>query len=136
MNHESTDPEHRILEVHDPTAGAHSRPLRRSDDAHAFVPDPYETGPAPAEFIEEDEATVFAEELGQEYVAAVTGNVDMGEQELELVTEMELGGPFTVTTMREEVADDEDENNPPGATREPFPTAMRGGVEPSTGPRR
>ena len=33
------------------------------------------------------------------------------------------GGPFVVTTGGEEFADDVDESNPEGATREPFPRA-------------
>jgi hypothetical protein len=63
----------------------------------------------------------LAQELGTEFVETVTSGEDAGvELRDELVTEEE-GGPFVTTTIGQEFADDPDESNPVGATREPFP---------------
>jgi hypothetical protein len=63
----------------------------------------------------------LAEELGKEFVETVTSGEDEGiELRDELVSE-EAGGPFVTTTSGEEFAEEPDESNPVGATREPFP---------------
>ena len=63
----------------------------------------------------------LAEELGTEFVETVTSGEDEGiELRDELVSE-EAGGPFVTTTSGEEFAEEPDESNPVGATREPFP---------------
>lgn len=131
-------PVQRRSEVHDPTGGAHSRPVHRKDDAHAFLPDPYDTDPMMfAKANPDDAASDLAEEMGEEFVTAATANLDVAEQELERVQEGEFGGPFTQSSANEEIANDEDANNPPGATREPFPSPMRAAVFPAvTIPRR
>ena len=126
----TNDPGQRTSEVHDLTAGTHARPVHRADDGHAFLPDPFgtPTDDAPGE---DDAAGDLAEDLGEEFVTAATGNVDVGEQMLTNVSESENGGPYTTSSGAEEFADDVDENNPPGATREPFPTPMRGDALPA-----
>jgi hypothetical protein len=51
----------------------------------------------------------------------VTSGEDEGvELRDEVVTE-EVGGPFVTTTRGQEVAEEPDESNPVGSTREPFP---------------
>jgi hypothetical protein len=63
----------------------------------------------------------LAQELGTEFVETVTSGEDEGvELRDEAVTE-ELGGPFVPSTAGKEFADEPDESNPEGATREPFP---------------
>ena len=96
----------------------------RKDDANAFIPDPAD-GPRPTN-ADEDAAEAFAEELGEEFVVGITGNVDISEQEQDRLSEDENGGPFLNVAGSRELADDIDESNPAEATREPFPTAMRG----------
>jgi len=94
------------------------------DDGHAFLPDPSEDGRSLTDT--GDAANDFGEELGEEYLLAATGNIDVGEQEFGRASETENGGPYLEVDASEELADDVDEANPPGATRQPFPTAMRG----------
>lgn len=63
----------------------------------------------------------LAQELGREFVETVTSGEDEGvELRDEVVTE-EVGGPFVTTTRGQEVAEEPDESNPVGSTREPFP---------------
>ncbi len=63
----------------------------------------------------------LAQELGTEFVETVTSGEDEGiELRDELVSEEE-GGHFVTTTSGQEFADEPDESNPIGATREPFP---------------
>lgn len=63
----------------------------------------------------------LAQELGREFVETVTSGEDEGvELRDELVSE-EVGGPFVITTRGQEVAEEPDESNPVGSTREPFP---------------
>jgi hypothetical protein len=64
----------------------------------------------------------LAEELGEAFLRGATGDEDSEEMLNEVVAE-ETGGPFVETTSEEEIAYDEDASNPPGATREPFPTS-------------
>jgi hypothetical protein len=66
-----------------------------------------------------DEA--LAEELGREFVETVTSGEDEGVELRDQFLSEEVGGPFVETTRGQEVADEPDESNPIGATREPFP---------------
>ena len=63
----------------------------------------------------------LAEELGEGFLRSATGAEDNEDETLEQVVPEESGGPFIVTTGATEFADDTDESNPVGATREPFP---------------
>ena len=63
----------------------------------------------------------LAEELGEGFLRSATGAEDDEEETLDQVVPEESGGPFIVTTGATEFADDTDESNPVGATREPFP---------------
>ncbi len=62
-----------------------------------------------------------AEELGEEVVGKATSGEDEGEDAANEEYTEEVGGPFVVTTGRDEYADGVDESNPAGAEREPFP---------------
>jgi hypothetical protein len=63
-----------------------------------------------------------AEELGQEVVGKATTGEDEGEEDANEDFVEEVGGPFVVTTGRDEFAEGTDESNPYDAEREPFPT--------------
>ena len=63
-----------------------------------------------------------AQELGREFVETVTSGEDEGNEVRDQFVSEEIGGPFVTTTAGQEVAEDEDESNPEGSTREPFPT--------------
>lgn len=113
----------------DPPRHHHPRP----DDGNAFLPDPHgETGQHAdlKDQGEDDAPTDFGDELAQEMLTAATGNIDIGEQQLDQVSPTETGGPFVISSEDDEMIDDVDGNNPPDATREPFPTAMRGDAMP------
>lgn len=113
-------------------AAAHSH---RSDDGHAFLGDPSDGDRVPSGRPDEpDAAYELAGELGTEFNIACTANEDLSEQTFEQISLTEVGGPFVGVAAREEVADDLDPNNPPGATVEPFPTPMRAGLLPSDPP--
>ncbi len=105
----------------------------RVDDGHAFLGDPSDGDPLPVPG-EVDAAQDLAGELGNEFMVSVTSNADMGEQTLSQINVSEVGGPFLEVGAQEEVADDNDANNPPGATKEPFPTPMRAGLLPTDPP--
>jgi len=62
----------------------------------------------------------LGEDLGEAVVRHATGGDDEVE-ELDQSVPEESGGPFVSTAAEEEFADDYDESNPPGSTREPFP---------------
>jgi hypothetical protein len=62
----------------------------------------------------------LAEALGEEAVTAMTGGDDVGE-DLNQLTEEELGGPFVRSTGKKEYGRGVDASNPRGAEREPFP---------------
>lgn len=98
------------------------RPARkrepRSDDGEAFVPDPH-GGPARTR-------DALAEELAEEYLESATSAEEVGEDVRDELVPEELGGPFVVDRASMEFARDVDPANPPDATKEPFPTAMRG----------
>ncbi len=91
-------------------------PHERSDDADAFLPDPFgrDTNHRRAS---DDLANV----LGQSFVSAVTSGEEMAEDIRDELTTEELGGPFVVTGARDEFAADDDVSIPQ-ATREAFPT--------------
>jgi hypothetical protein len=126
--------EDEIEGIHDTRGGEaprHHHP--RPDDGNAFLPDPLgETGQHVdvKDRGEDDAPTDFGDELAQEMLTAATGNIDMAEQQLDQVSSTEVGGPFVISSEEDELVDDVDPNNPPGATREPFPTAMRGDAVP------
>ena len=63
----------------------------------------------------------LAEELGEEAVATMTSGEDSSERLLDGEVEEEVGGPFVITSSRNEMAGGRDASNPRGATREPFP---------------
>lgn len=63
----------------------------------------------------------LAERLAEEFVETVTSGEDEGEEVFNEEVPEDRGGPFVVTTLGTEVADDVDLSNPRGATREPFP---------------
>jgi hypothetical protein len=80
------------------------------DDDAAFLPGHRSTEP-------------LSEELGEEFVESATSGEGEGEDSLNREVTEELGGPFVVTSAGTEMADGTDESNPPGATKEPFPTS-------------
>ena len=87
---------------------------QRSDDGNAFIPDP-EDGPARTR----DD---LAENLAEEYLqGATSGGEPMAEEQNDMVTPEELGGPFVETSAREEFADGIDESNPIDAEPAPLP---------------
>lgn len=91
---------------------------RRPDDADAFIADP-EGGPARTR----DD---LADTLAEEYLEAATSGEEAGERVRDEIVPEELGGPFLQADADEEFADDIDGNNPPDATKEPFPRAVGG----------
>jgi hypothetical protein len=69
----------------------------------------------------------LASALGQEFVAtATTGEAGELEAFNERIPEDD-GGPFVITSGRDEFGRGRDPSNPNGATREPFPKAMADG---------
>jgi hypothetical protein len=72
-------------------------------------------------FIDESsEEDPLGEELGEAFVRHATS----GDDEIEALDQPvpeETGGPWVTTSAEEEFADDYDESNLPGSTREPFP---------------
>jgi hypothetical protein len=95
----------------------HLHRAMRPDDGHAFLPD-FGEGP----MFTTDQ---MAETLAEEFLSSATSAEESGEDYRDAVFPEEYGGPFVVATAREEIANDEDPANPIGATREPFPTAVR-----------
>ena len=85
----------------------------RKDDGNAFIKDPGD-GPIHAEGV--------GSEMVEEFMMAATSGEDMSEDIRNQVTDEEYGGPFIETKASDEIADDEDESNPPGATQEPLPS--------------
>lgn len=97
------------------------RAAGRSDDAHAFIPDPSEGGKPPSDDL--------AELLGEDYLQAATSGNEALEDDLDSELPEEIGGPFVTTTAREELAHDVDDSNPRDAKREPFPRTSAGLVQ-------
>ena len=64
----------------------------------------------------------LAESFGEEFVeSATSGESEAERSSSEEITSDEVGGPFVVTSGRQEYAEGTDASNPKGATREPFP---------------
>jgi hypothetical protein len=93
----------------------------RSDDAHAFLPDPDEGAPARTE----DEV---AEALAEDFVEAATTGRGPGDEIRDELDEEEVGGPFVGTTDEDELAAGTDAANPEDATREALPRSRAGGI--------
>jgi len=62
----------------------------------------------------------LAEELGEAFVRTAGGGEEE-EETLNAVVPEETGGPFVVTTGKQEFAEGTDASNPEGAERAPFP---------------
>jgi hypothetical protein len=98
------------------------------EDEPAFIPDPEKTH----QRVRDD----LAEYLGENFVASVTTGSDVQADAQDEVLPAEIGGPFVETDGQTEFGrtaapeDFEDEPTLP----EPFPTAVRSGVEPSRRP--
>jgi hypothetical protein len=90
----------------------------RSDSGDAFIPDPGE-GPAR---VKDD----LAEELAEEFLRSATSAEGSFPEMLEAEQTEEEGGPFIVTSGKEEFAKGVDGSNPRGAEREAFPRANAG----------
>ena len=88
----------------------------RSDDAHAFIPDPSEGGKLPDDDL--------SERLGEEFIEAATSGEEPDDERLDAVVPEEIGGPFVETTADEEIAFGTDPSNPQDAMREPLPRAI------------
>jgi hypothetical protein len=86
----------------------HKRHVHHEDDDRAFLVGPWRHEP-------------LAEELGREFVEAVTSGQNDGVELRDQTVLEELGGPFVETTGGEEFDDQPDESNPIDALREPFP---------------
>jgi hypothetical protein len=92
----------------------------RSDDAHAFLPDPADGGPRRARTIDP-----LAEALAEDFVESATSAEEAGVETRDEVVPEELGGPFLEVSASEEFDPDPDPSNPVDAEREPFPVAVR-----------
>src|SRR3954471_16589676 len=90
---------------------------RREDHADAFLPDP-DGGPA---HTNDD----LAEELAEEFLKSATSGEYVGEDELDQEVPEESGGPFIISSGRDEFARDVDASNPLDANREALPSPMR-----------
>jgi hypothetical protein len=66
----------------------------------------------------------LASALGEEFVEAATGGEDARLDDFDERTPEDDGGPFIVTSARDEFGHGRDPSNPKGATREPFPKAV------------
>lgn len=95
-------------------------PLRngRSDSGRAFLPD---LGEGPARVKDE-----LAEELAEEFLKSATSAEESLPSLLQQEQPEEEGGPFIVTSGKEEFAKGVDESNPRDAEREAFPRANAG----------
>jgi len=94
------------------------RATERSDDAHAFIPDPSEGGRPPSEDL--------AEILGEDFVQSVTRGTDALDDDLDATVTGEIGGPFVITKASDELASGIDESNPEDAEPAGLPTANAG----------
>jgi len=98
----------------------HAPPGRhvRKDDGNAFFPDP---GDGPAHTKDD-----LAQELAEEFLTEATSGEQVAEDALNAEVPEEEGGPFVITSAREEFAFGIDESNPVGSEREALPSPMRG----------
>jgi hypothetical protein len=94
----------------------HFRPVGRSDDGNAFIPDPGE-GPAFT-------SDVLAESLAEEFLESATSGNEVHEDVANDDVAEDFGGPFVVTRARDEYAQGTDASNPLDAKREPLPRTM------------
>ena len=99
----------------------------RSDDGHAFLPDPFARRP---ERHTSAETETLVGELGQGFVTAANAGQPVYQDTREEVRPSEVGGPFVTTTAGEELAPGVDESNPMDATVEPVPLPGRAPSEP------
>src|SRR6266404_6090903 len=76
------------------TSGSRSR--SRSDDGRAFFPDP-EDGPARA-------PDDLAEQMAEDFLKAATSGEDQDDDLLDATVSEEIGGPFVITSARQELA--------------------------------
>jgi len=90
----------------------------RSDSGRAFLPD---LGEGPARVTDD-----LAEELAEGFLNSATSAEESFSGMLEAEQTEEEGGPFIVTSGKEEFADGVDESNPRGAEVEAFPRANGG----------
>jgi len=93
----------------------------RSDDANAFLPDPYNGTTAKARTKD-----LLAEELAEDFVMSATGAEEVSVEARDQIVPEETGGPFVFTTAQQEFAQGTDASNPITAERAAFPTANRG----------
>lgn len=90
----------------------------RSDSGRAFLPD---LGDGPARAKDD-----LAEELAEEFLKSATSAEESFPETLEAEQPEEAGGPFIVTSGKEEFAKGVDASNPRGAEQEAFPRANGG----------
>lgn len=90
----------------------------RSDSGRAFLPD---MGDGPARARDD-----LAEELAEEYLKSATSAEESFPDMLQSEQPEEDGGPFVVTSGKEEFAKGVDASNPRGAEKEAFPRANAG----------
>ncbi len=102
----------------------HNGRLPRALRHQADIDEPRETAGAPERsFIDPENPDDLAEELGEEYVKAVTSGEPSLQETRDQVLPEESGGPFIETSPNTEFAGGTDESNPIDAEQEPFPTA-------------
>jgi hypothetical protein len=63
----------------------------------------------------------LSEELGEAFVESATSGEEAEPERHERVSDADVGGPFVVTSGRQQFATGADESNPEDGTREPFP---------------
>lgn len=86
------------------------------DDGNAFLPDP---GDGPARMDDD-----LAEELAEGFLTSATAGEEMEESMSADVPEDD-GGPYVITTERQELAKGVDASNPEDAEVAAFPSPMR-----------
>ncbi|WP_394847749.1 hypothetical protein LZC95_09835 [Pendulispora brunnea] len=91
----------------------------RTDDADAFIPDPYGRGQSG----HTRAAEPIAESLAEDFLASATSGEEVTQELRDALNADEVGGPFVETQAQEEFAVTVDEMNPVDAIPEPFPTA-------------
>lgn len=117
----ATSPQRHIA----PKRGPNRRPAklghsssRPPDDGNAFLPDPRETGHARTR-------DNLAENLAEEFISSATSAEGNAEDVRDEFFSEEIGGPFVTANPDEEYATTTDDMNPAGASKEPFPRAIR-----------
>ncbi len=64
----------------------------------------------------------LSETLGENFVESATSGEESSADHSDELSEAERGGPYVLSTDKQEFAVGTDPSNPEGATREPFPT--------------